>query len=92
MLPLCTWRIAAIMVLLLASKTRVSSLKGQTILRLELLRQSFYQDSFLVLVNLMSFVGEIVCLTESLIVMHWIKGIDRHWKTFVQNRVQKNKK
>ena len=73
---------------LLASKTRVSPLKGQTIPRLELLGAVILSRLIAsIRVNLKSFVGETVCFTDSLIVLHWIKGIDRHWKPFVQNRV-----
>ena len=76
---------------LVTSKTRVAPLHKQTIPRLELL-------SAVLLSRLVSTVHEImmrtfdmeqtICYTDSEITMHWIKGHDKAWKPFVQNRVQ----
>ena len=76
---------------LVISKTRVASLKKPTIPRLELL-------SALVLARLISSVQTMLtplckttvvrCFTDSITAMYWIKGEDKEWKTFVQNRVQ----
>ena len=73
-----------------ASKTRVSPLKQQTIPRLELL-------SALLLARLISSVTEAFqdelqvtlyrCFTDSTVALHWILGVKKSWKPFVQNRV-----
>ena len=73
-----------------ACKTRVSPVKGQTIPRLELL-------SALLLSKLMTSVtqalepeislGEPNYFTDSMVSLYWIKGQEREWKPFVQNRV-----
>ena len=75
---------------LVASKTRVAPLQQQTIPRLELL-------GTLLLARLISSVAcslstEIklessVCYTDSQIALCWIKGLDKEWKPFIQNRV-----
>ena len=38
--------------------------------------------------SLRDFVSEVVCYTDSLIVLYWIKGFSKQWKPFVQNRVR----
>ena len=73
-----------------ASKTRVAPLHGQTIPRLELL-------SALLLARLLTTItqaleperrlGNPVCYTDSRIALYWIRGCDKEWKQFVQNRV-----
>ena len=75
---------------LVCSKTRIAPLKEVTIPRLELL-------SALLLARLVSNVsssleGELVlleplCFTDSKVSYYWIKGNDKSWKPFVQNRV-----
>ena len=77
-------------VTLVASKTRVTPLKQQTIPRLELL-------SALLLARLMSSVMQALqsevcfskcyCFTDSTVALHWILGVDKSWKPFVQNIV-----
>ncbi len=73
-----------------ASKTRVSPLKTQTIPRLELL-------SALLLARLMDCItraleGELPlsephCFSDSTVAIFWIRGVEKTWKPFVQNRV-----
>ena len=73
-----------------ACKIRVSPAKGQTIPRLELL-------SSLLLSKLMTSItqalepelslGEPSYFTDSKVALCWIKGQEREWKPFVQNRV-----
>ena len=73
-----------------ASKTRVAPLKRQTIPRLELL-------SALLLARLIASitkalqdevqVSQFSCFTDSTVALHWILGVDKSWKPFVQNRV-----
>ena len=74
----------------IASKTRVSPLKSQTIPRLELL-------SALLLARLMTNVarslemevqlGQPTCYSDSEVALYWILGADRVWKQLVQHRV-----
>lgn len=73
-----------------ASKTRVAPIGVMTIPRLELL-------AALLLSRLLShitsailpeqFLDKPMCFTDSMIVLHWIRGFDKEWKQFVQNRV-----
>ena len=74
----------------LASKTRVSPLKPLTIPRLELL-------SALLLARLMSTIttaleseltlSDSYCFSDSMVAVYWIRGSEKVWKPFVQNRV-----
>ena len=78
-----------------ASKTRVAPLKSQTIPRLELL-------SAVLLARLMSSItqaieGEVTlskphCFTDSIVSLFWIRGVEKSWKPFVQNRVSEIRK
>ena len=79
----------------IAAKTRVSPLKEQTIPRLELL-------SALLLSRLLTSVTQSLecelqlsparCFTDSTVALCWIKGTDKSWKPFVQNRVDEIRK
>ena len=79
----------------LASKTRVSPLKNQTIPRLELL-------AALLLARLISSVTEALeselslsdpcCFSDSTVALYWIRGVEKSWKPFVQNRVAEIRK
>ena len=72
------------------SKTRVAPIQSVTIPRLELL-------SALLLARLIATVFSILqpiapalkqkCYSDSQNAVYWIKGVDREWKPFVQNRV-----
>ena len=74
-----------------AAKTRVAPLQGQTVPRLELL-------SALLLSRLISSVHSslqhqisplnIRCYTDSQVALYWVRGKEKEWKPFVQNRVQ----
>ena len=74
----------------LASRSRVAPVKQETIPRLELL-------AALILARLISHVGEalepevdityMTFWTDSKVALAWIKGEEREWKPFVQNRV-----
>ncbi|XP_015774440.1 PREDICTED: uncharacterized protein LOC107352643 [Acropora digitifera] len=74
------------------SKTRVAPLVEQTIPRLELL-------SALILARLISHIQSVLeevnpiphvtCWSDSEVALYWIRGEDREWKQFVQNRVAK---
>ena len=74
----------------LASRSRVAPVKQETIPRLKLL-------AALILARLISHVGEalepevdityLTCWTDSKVALAWIKGEEREWKPFVQNRV-----
>ena len=33
--------------------------------------------------------SKIVCWTDSLVALWWIKGVDKNWKVWVENRVGK---
>ena len=80
---------------LVMAKTRVAPLSRLTIPRLELL-------SSLILARLINTVKEALspifsteivrCWTDSITAMHWIKGHEREWKLFVENRVQEIRK
>ena len=62
---------------LVASKTRVAPLKAQTIPRLELLGALLLARLVASVKNSLSaLVNESICYTDSLIVLHWIRGMD----------------
>ena len=75
---------------LLTAKTRVSPVQTQTIPRLELLGALLLAKH---VVNVTSALkSEIIlskptCYTDSRVALYWMKGFNRDWKQFVQNRV-----
>jgi len=79
----------------LASKTRVTPLQEQAIPRLELL-------SALLLARLITSVKEslvarlplsdLTCYMDSRVALYWIRGTEREWKQFVQNRTTEIRK
>jgi len=74
----------------IAAKTRVSPLQKQTVPRLELLAALLLAR---LLVNItQSLESELPlssprCFTDSSVTLCWIKGSDKTWKPFIQNRV-----
>ena len=74
---------------LVMSKNRVAPTKRLTLLRLELLA-AFILSKLLkfVLESLKVTVDRIVCWSDSLVALSWIRRPSRNWKLFVANRVQ----
>ena len=76
---------------LIMSKTRVAPLAKQTIPRLELLAALILSRLvYRVRVALLPVieVDEVFCWTDSMTTLHWIKGVGREYKQFVENRVK----
>ena len=74
---------------LVTSKTRVAPLTDISLRRLELLGALTGAR----LINCVHealtdvlYVNEIVCWSDSLVTLYWIRGIDKHFKQFVENR------
>ena len=75
---------------LLASKTRIAPLKALTMPRLELMAAlilSRLMNRVVVELRKICSIGRIVCLTDAAIVLAWVRGEDKQYKTFVQNRL-----
>ena len=78
-----------------ASKIRVAPLKSQTIPRSELL-------SAVLLARRMSSITQAIerevtlskphCFTDSIVSLFWIRGVQKSWKLFVQNRASEIRK
>lgn len=71
---------------IMASKTRVAPIKGQTIPRLELLGATILSRLVNTILQSLSIRPQVYCWTDSLTVLCWIKN-HRHWKQYVQIRV-----
>ena len=72
------------------SRTRVAPLSAQTIPRLELLAALLFArllSSVLHALQMEQSLKEPLCFTDSKITLFWIKGSDKMWRQFVQNRV-----
>ena len=75
---------------LVASKTRVALLSGQTIPRLELLGAVILARLVKHVVDALSRtlrIDRLRCWVDSTAVLYWIIGEKKQWKQFVQNRI-----
>lgn len=73
-----------------ASKTRVSPLKTQTIPRLELLSALLLSRLTVSVTQALDSelqLSEPRCFADSTVALYWIRGVEKTWKTFIQNRV-----
>ena len=73
-----------------ASKTRVSPVNKQTIPRLELLAALLLAKLITAISDALEpeiTLSEFTCFTDSKISLYWIRGMDKEWRPFVQNRV-----
>ena len=75
---------------LVCSKTRVAPIKDTTVPRLELLSAVLLSRLIDTTVHSLSAETTLLpplCYTDSKVSYHWIRGWDKSWKPFVQNRV-----
>ena len=75
----------------IAAKTRVSPITCQSIPRLELLSSLLLARLIINVKEALVFelpLEEIRCFTDSKVTLYWIRGTDREWKQFVENRVR----
>ena len=73
-----------------ASKTRVSPVNKQTIPRLELLAALLLAKLITAISDALEpeiTLSEFTCFTDSKVSLYWIRGMDKEWRPFVQNRV-----
>ena len=76
---------------LIMSKTRVALLTKPTITRLELLAALILArlvQRIREVLQLIAQIKEVFCWTNSMTTLHWIKGVDKEYKPFAQNRVK----
>lgn len=72
------------------SKTRVVPLQSQTIPRLELLSALLLSRLVVSVTESLKptlSLSEVRCYTDSQIALYWIRGSDKEWKPFIENRV-----
>ena len=73
---------------LVMSKTRVAPIKTVSLPRLELLAAVVNARLLKFVVNTLQIkVDRVVCWTDSMVTLHWIRGQSSSWKPFVANRV-----
>ena len=72
---------------IIASKTKVTPIKQQTIPRLELMAALLLSQLVSNTTRVLSFKGSIHCWTDSTCVLYWIQN-NKPWKQFVSHRVQ----
>ena len=75
---------------LIMSKTRVAPLEPTSVPRLELLASLISSRLVTRVKNALSpvvSIEEIYCWSDSTTTLHWIKGVERQYKQFVENRV-----
>ena len=80
---------------LVASKTRVAPLKQQSLPRLELLGaliSSRLASAVERAVSSCIIINSVYCWTDSITALFWIKGVDKEFKQFVENRVAEIRK
>ena len=79
----------------LASKTRVSPLQATSIPRLELMACLLLSELIEIVLSSISNsidIKNVYCWSDSLDSLFWIKGENKTWKPFIQNRVIKIRK
>ena len=72
-----------------SAKSKAVSNKGLSIPRIELLACLVLSKLVSAVVNTMSVevvVSKIVCWTDSLVALWWIKRVDKNWKVWVENK------
>ena len=77
------------------TKTKVAPIQPVSILSLELLSYLLLAESVeIVLESLRASltIRNIICWSDSLDTLHWIKGAHKKWKLFIQNKVEKIRK
>ena len=71
-------------------KTRVAPMQSITIPRLELLSALLLARLIVTVSRSLTSVipcHELKCYTDSMVALHWIRGLDKEWRQFVANRV-----
>ena len=79
----------------IASKTRVAPSRSQTIPRLELLSALLLAKLIVSITHALKSelpLSSPTCFTDSTVALFWIRGQDKEWKPFVQNRVNEIRK
>ena len=73
---------------LVISKSRVAPIKKVSLPRLELLAAVVNARLLKFVVDTLPMeVSSVVCWTDSMVALHWVKGQSSRWKPFVANRV-----
>eukprot|EP00731_Ephydatia_muelleri_P009394 Em0004g1732a len=94
MLLLCTLKFrwpAGVTQKFVAAKTRVAPLQVQTIPRLELLGALLLSRLLTSVTSALSSeltLNSPICFTDSKVALFWIRGCDKKWRQFVENRIR----